>query len=308
VRLTHEHDDEHPEKQPRTPAPAQAPLASEHILALQRGAGNRAVSGMLQRKFYEMTDQGEYVWHPEEPGPEWTDLGETTWWLWPIWWYPVYEKAKAKPAEATETVAAGKKKKRRKPKAKAKPAPEGEAKAKAEAEAPPPPAVTEEPEAEAEPEAVVDDDVGFETTKSKKEKRDAAALAANVPALQAAIDGHTGAPTAILETFNRLFNASSAQGLLALGTLHSAYRAGSDGAYGFSVEVTIPGLANWVIHMHCDPDGDMASGPNPTHYKRVTDRGALGVSIALTPRQINGLIPNAAARRAEAVRRHLVPA
>ena len=31
-------------------------------------------------------------------------------------------------------------------------------------------------------------------------------------------------------------------------------------------------------------------------------------AIALTPRQISGLIPNAAARRAEAVRRHLVPA
>ena len=301
------------ERQPQdevTGHPAPAPSAgtdgvAARILALQRTAGNAAVAGLLQRKFYEKTDKGEYVWHAEDPTGDWEDTEETTWWLLPIWRYPVYQRAQ--PAVTTPDATSATKKKRR-PRAKQKKAESvtADAPTSEPKSAPEPPAVTAPPvTAAAEP----DDDEGeFTTPKSKREKQAEAASRADVPGLRRTIDRHTGEPDEILTSFNRLFNGMSAQGMLALGNLQSAYRAGSDGATGFSVEVTIPGLANWVIHMHCDADGDMATGPNPTHYKRVTERGALGVSIALTPRQIAGLIPDAAARRQKAVDRRLVPA
>jgi hypothetical protein len=55
--------------------------------------------------------------------------------------------------------------------------------------------------------------------------------------------------------------------------------------------LSLPPLRNWVLHAHCKPDGAIAGGENATHYKRKGQEGALGVSIALLPKQIAALLP-----------------
>jgi hypothetical protein len=303
-------------------APAQ-PSAREHpsahaLLALQRSAGNAAVSGMIQRKFYERTDSGSYVWHGENADAQWEPTGETTWWLMPFWRYPVYKKAGGPPPlvadevldtgeaveeeeeeQAAETAAAPTKRRRRKKKKSAAAAAPEEELIPTTAE---PPTVTTAPEEEEQEE---EDDDGFTQVKSKSASRKEAAANVDVDALARAIDAHTGAPTRILETFNRMFNGLDAQGLLRTGAFSDAYVSRYDRGRGFSVEVTIPRLNNWVLHAHLHRDGTLQEGDNAVHYKRASQRGDLGVSIALLQKQIDALLPDAAACLLEAGNRNL---
>jgi hypothetical protein len=289
--------EERPEAAPSTtPEPSAAAL-----LALQRSAGNAAVSGMLQRKFYEKTDSGSYVWHAENPDEQWEDTGGTTWWLMPFWRYKVYKKAAGPPplvadealdtgeaaeeeeTETAETTTTHKRRRRRKKKPAAASAPEEEL-IPTTAE---PPTVTTAPEEEQE------DDDGFTAVKSKSAARKEAAANVDVDAVARAIDAHTGEPTRILETFNRMFNGLDAQSLLRTGAITDAYISSYDRGRGFSVEITIPRLNNWVLHAHLRRDGSLQDGDNAVHYKRTTQRGQLGVSIALLQKQIDALLPDA---------------
>ncbi|HWM11454.1 MAG TPA: hypothetical protein VNO82_19000 [Solirubrobacteraceae bacterium] len=292
--------------EPARPAAPRVP--AEAVLALQRSAGNAAVSGVLQRKFYEKTGSGSYVWHGEKPDDQWVNTGETTWWLMPFWRYPVYQHASTLPAlapdeeleteeqeaeepEAEEQAAstpATKKRRRGKRKKKGAAAPVD---AIVEAATTQPPAVTEPPEEEAEQQQEEDD--GFQEVKSRSAAKKEAAANVDVNALATAIDAHRGPPARILETFNRLFNGLDAQSLLQTGAITSAYRSSYDRrSGGFSVEVTIPPLQNWVLHAHLRRDGTIQPGENATHYKRTTDRFELAVSIALLQKQIDALVPD----------------
>jgi hypothetical protein len=149
-----------PVLEPRAPAPHQ-------LLALQQSAGNRAVTGMLQRQFYEHADDGTYIWHPEKADQNWAFYGETTYWLLPFWRYPVLERAQPIPVTSTVTEEE-KPSKRKRPKRKKKAAPQPEPEAEVHTTAPPPP-VTVAPTEESEEEE--DDDAGFTVVKSKDEKR-----------------------------------------------------------------------------------------------------------------------------------------
>jgi hypothetical protein len=88
------------------------------------------------------------------------------------------------------------------------------------------------------------------------------------------------------------------QGRETTGTIVSSYTTSFDRARGgYSIDVEIPDLAAWVIHAHLDSEGALVPGENAVHYKRLSELYSLGVSIALTPRQIGILLPDQATRR-----------
>jgi len=147
-----------------------------------------------------------------------------------------------------------------------------------------------------------EDLAGFETVLSSKEKKSKAHINFDLPALRQTVDSHTGAPQLIQETFNQLINGSIAQGEGVLGAITGKYRTAAERLSPrtkFSVSVSIPQLANWEIHVHCEQDGRTAKGTNPLHYKRAVDRGELGLSVPLTVKQENLLIPPSQDRLAE---------
>ena len=292
-----------PEPVPHPPAHADPPAAAA-LLALQRSAGNAAVGRMLARKFYAESDGGKLVWHPEALDPAlWDDTGKSTSWL--LWNYPVY-RPKPSAAEAEQQAAPARKKRPRR--TKKKPAAVTEAATPELVEEEPEDVVEDESEAagpEETPPAVVDDD-GFVTVKSARAEKADRDQAADTAALAKQVDDHAGAPAAILETFNKLFNARVAQGLAVEGTIVESYTSSYDRKRaGYSIEVTIPSLANWVVHAHLESDGTVAPGENATHYKRLVDKHSLGVSIALLPKQLAALLPDEATRlAAKTTRRH----
>lgn len=137
-------------------------------------------------------------------------------------------------------------------------------------------------------------DEGFTEVTSRKEKQHRAHREFDLGQLRRQIDAHRGAPSAISETFNQFINGSAAQGGIAPGAIVAAYQTSAErGKPRFSVEVTIVGLNNWVLHAHLDGTGNVAPGKNPIHYKRVSQRGDVGVSITLSPAQIRALLPPA---------------
>ena len=298
---------------PATPATAaRAPVAGgppDGLSALlaravqDRACGARGTIGgpLLQRKFWERTADDSYVWHAEDPDGRYRQVLDVSgqgvrYSRWhDIFSYDVYEAAPA----------AEKPKRKRKPK-KTKPKPS-------------PTPVIESASDEVDDDSVeAEDDVSFvwingkrvvvlrpsassvttstgsgawELVESESAIKEKKALEVDIDALADEIDDHEGSPGAIRERFNTLFNALVAQGEAQEGTILNAYRAKSDRPAGFSVAVTLPPLRNWVLHAHCKPDGAIAVGENATHYKRTSQEGALGVSIALLPKQIAALLP-----------------
>lgn len=268
-----------------------------------RASGTRGPAGvsLLQRKFWERKEDGTYVWHPEEPDGSYRAVLDVTgqgvrYGRWhDLFSYDVYEAAPV----------AEKPKRKRRPK-KTKPSPERVVDSSAD-------------KYERNDESVeAEDDVSFmwvngkrvlvlrpsgppganstgtggwkhvESESAIKEKK---AQAVDIDSLADEIDDHVGTPGAIRERFNTLFNALVAQEEAQEGTILNAYRAQSDRPAGFSVAVTLPPLRNWVLHAHCKPNGAIADGENATHYKRTSEEGAVGVSIALLPKQIAALLP-----------------
>jgi len=142
-----------------------------------------------------------------------------------------------------------------------------------------------------------DDDSGWNTVTSQKEQRLSAHKSYNVPSLGAAIDAHTGAPSAIAVVFNKYVNGREAQGYPLMGVITSKYQTLEDRSRGgFSVAVSIRDLNNWEIHVHCTSTGAIATGNNAIHYKHISNRYAKGVSIQLTDRQERLMIPDATTR------------
>jgi hypothetical protein len=284
---------------PEAARPEAHPPADPHaLLALQRSAGNAAVGRMLARKFYAEAEDGSYVWHPEAVDEsQWEDTGKTTrGWLWT---YPVY-RPKPKAAENGQDGAATKsKRRRRKPKQ------------KAPAETVATPDLVEEDEEAVEdetevagpeetPPAVIhpEDDGGWATVKSARAIKAEREMNRDVDELADVIDAHEGEAAAIGVTFNQFFNARVRQGRETTGTIVSSYTTSFDrGRGGYSIEVEIPDLDAWVIHAHLDSQGALVPGENAVHYKRLAEVYSLGVSIALTPRQIGILLPDQATRR-----------
>jgi hypothetical protein len=80
------------------PARASRSAAGHPLLALQRTAGNRATTRLLQRRFWELTPDGSYVWHDEDPDAAFEpvrDPGGSTerygrWY--DLWSYDVYQR------------------------------------------------------------------------------------------------------------------------------------------------------------------------------------------------------------------------
>jgi hypothetical protein len=276
--------------------PAVAPADPHALLALQRSAGNVAVGRMIQRKFYAESGGGTYTWHPEalDPG-QWEDTGKTTRWL--LWNYPVYRPRQKAPEGGGDDAEKTKRRRRRKRKAPAAVQQETATTELVEADDEAVEDETETAGPEESPPQVMqpEDDGGWTDVRSRGAVRAEREMARDVDALAVIIDGHAGEAAEIGATFNQLFNARVRQGLEVEGTITSSYTTRFDrGRGGYSVEVTIPGLANWVIHAHLDSTGALAPGENAIHYKRGAERFTLGVSIALTPRQIGGLMPDEA--------------
>lgn len=297
-----------------TPPEASLPPDPHALLALQRGAGNAAVGRMLSR-FYSREADGKLHWQDNKTydATQWEHTGWTSWMLIP---YRVYERTKLPALVRDEVLEAPKKagKGRRGPRGKksttgaAAPVTEPIERDVTEEEAEEPTDVAQElpegAEQEETPPQVLDDDGGgWEEVRSAGAVRAEREMARDVDGLARIIDAHGGEPGAISETFSQFFNASVRQNLEVEGTIVGAYttrdeRAAADGRY--SIEVTIPGLTAWVIHAHLTAEGELARGPNPIHYKRLSELGSLGVSIALTPRQVGAMLPDQATRAASA--------
>ena len=275
------------------------PADPRALLALQRSAGNAAVGRLIARKFYAVAEDGSYVWHPEAVDEsQWEDTGKTTrGWLWT---YPVYRpRAKAAANGQTETA---KKRRKRKPKRKA---PEEAVATPDLVEEQDEEAVEDETEVagpEETPPGVIhpedDDGGGWATVKSAGAVKAEREMNRNVDELADVIDAHDGEAAAIGVTFNQFFNARVRQGRETTGTIVSSYTTSFDrGRGGHSIEVEIPDLDAWVIHAHLDSEGALVAGDNAVHYKRLAEVHSLGVSIALTTRQIGILLPDEATRR-----------
>ena len=293
---------------PEASRPEAHPPADPHaLLALQRSAGNAAVGRMLSR-YYTREGDGTLLWRTEPYDKNvWERTGWTTWKLIP---YGVYERkfpelvaddvldVPEKSAKKTRRGGRGKKKKTATTARATEPIEQQTAETELEEE---PTEENDEPtEAETRsdpPSRLEDDDDDWTDVRSRgavKAERD---MARDVDALAGIIDAHTGAAAQIGTSFNQLFNARVRQGLEVEGTITSSYTTSFDrGRSGYSVEVTIPGLANWVIHAHLDATGALVPGENAIHYKRSAERYTLGVSIALTTRQIDGLLPDEGTR------------
>jgi hypothetical protein len=260
---------------------------------------------MLSR-FYSREGDGKLLWRENTTydATQWERIGWTTWNLIP---YGVYERTLPEPAaeevlEAPEKTGGPTRRRgrRRRPPATGQPAAElVEQEVPDEADETP----AELAGQEAPPQELEDDGGGWSDVKSSGAVRAEREMARDVGGLARDIDAHEGDPQAIRETFSQFFNARLRQGLALEGVIVSAYttraeRLAADGSY--SIEVTIPGLAGWVIHAHLVAGGGLAEGANPIHYKRRADVGLLGVSIGLTPRQIAALLPDEATRAASA--------
>jgi hypothetical protein len=283
---------------PEAARPEAHPPADPHaLLALQRSAGNAAVGRMLARKFYAEAEDGSYVWHPEAVDEsQWEDTGKTTrGWLWT---YPVY-RPKPKAAETAQSDAPAKSKRRRRKVKKLAPAETAAAPDLVEQDEE---AVEDETEVagpEETPPAVIhpEDDGGWATVKSARAIKAEREMNRDVDELADVIDAHEGEAAAIGVTFNQFFNARVRQGRETTGTIVSSYTTSFDRSRGgYSIEVEIPDLDAWVIHAHLDSQGALVPGENAVHYKRLAEVYSLGVSIALTPRQIGMLLPDEGTR------------
>jgi hypothetical protein len=289
------------------PAPAipvaapQAPAVAQ-VLALQRSAGNAAVGRMLSR-FYIDNGTGSPTWEAGEPGSEYEATGKNHRWF--FWDYPLYAKKADEPTGPGKNADKNRKKRERAKANKANKAveddvledetPEQEDEQPVEqapvAEKPKPkpkPIVQQEPE----------DDGGYVQKKSKaamKKEQRSAFTPEEVTELVRQVDRHAGEPKDISEAFNQLFNILEAQGQLANGALADAYVSNDDVGVGFSVEISIPRLGNWVAHAHLDATGKVIADENATHYKRAAQKYDRGVSVSLSRRQVMALMPNAAA-------------
>jgi hypothetical protein len=67
-------------------------------------------------------------------------------------------------------------------------------------------------------------------------------------------------------------------GIIRPGQINQVYRTTYDGTTGFSVEVTIIGLPNTVIHSHCHGDGRPKADSDATHWKAKGVKYDLGKS------------------------------
>ena len=136
------------------------------------------------------------------------------------------------------------------------------------------------------------------TVSSRRDTRHEVHESFSIAALAQSIERDGGAPVAIAETFNQFINALDAQNIVRSRTIVSSYTTQDDRRKsGFSVEVALPLLQNWTLHVHCKgTDGSTAAGENPIHYKRKNDQFSKGQSIRLTGRQETMLIPPSAER------------
>ena len=278
-------------------------MLARAVQARAPGARGPAGGPLLQRKFWERTEDDTYVWHPEEPDGSYRPVLDVTgqgvrYSRWhDVFSYDVYEAA---------PVAETPKRKRRPKKTKPKPSPEPVLDSGADELDEDDDSVEAEEDVSfiwvngkrvvvlrpsASSGAKSTDTGGWELVESESAIKEKKALAVDIDSLADEIDDHEGSPAAIRERFNTLFNALVAQDEAQEGTILNAYRAKSDQPDGFSVAVSLPPLRNWVLHAHCKPNGAIAVGENATHYKRTSQAGALGVSIALLPKQIAALLP-----------------
>lgn len=101
--------------------------------------------------------------------------------------------------------------------------------------------------------------------------------------------------------FADLMGALAIQRRATTGRVRDAYHTTSDSLSGYSVEITLPWLDNWVLHVHCNRDGSTASPKgrgSPAHYKRRRDVFDPRRSLGLTETQARWAIPAASVRLA----------
>ena len=293
------------EETERQGEPEPAPADPHALLALQRGAGNAAVGRVLSR-FYTKEADGSLFWRKE---PFDKNVWErTTWTTWNLIPFGVYER-KVPELVADEVLDTTKKKRRRGPRKKkvtAETAEQQTAETELEEERTDEADEPTAAETQADPPARMeeDDGGGWTEVRSDTAVRDERDQNADIPTLVAAIDAHEGDPAGVSDRFNGLFRACKAQGLPLLGAIADAYTTSFDrGRRGYSIEVTIPFLPQWVVHAHLNQDGTIAPGDNATHYKRRADRHLLGASITLLPKQIAEMVPDEATCLAARTRR-----
>ena len=80
-----------------------------------------------------------------------------------------------------------------------------------------------------------------------------------------------------------------AAGVIRLGNFNSAYHTSFDGD-GYSVEFSIDGLPDVVIHVHCTKEGAPKDGENASHWKPKSGKFTPGVSHPITAAVRNKLI------------------